>query len=156
MVYFNPCHSRSRASHSLNVGGAPAACFGSYTLMRMTLCGQTMVHLPHWMQMASSHTGISCAMLRFSHFAVPVGKVPSTGSALTGRLSPKPAIILAVTSCTNGGASGGTGGGTAMVLSARSGTAHFEQVRQRAVDGGEVHLHDLVTLAAVALLELLS
>ena len=32
-------------------------------------------------------------MLRFSYWAVPVGKVPSTGMALTGRRSPLPAII---------------------------------------------------------------
>ncbi len=32
-----------------------------------------MTHLPHWMQMLLSHTGISDEMLRFSHRAVPVG-----------------------------------------------------------------------------------
>ncbi len=74
--------------------------------MRMTLCGQIMAHLPHWMQTSGSHTGISAAMLRFSHFAVPVGYVPSAGSALTGKLSPSPAIIGAVTSCTKRGACG--------------------------------------------------
>ena len=33
------------------------------------------------------------AMLRFSYMAVPVGKVPSTGMAETGRLSPRPSMI---------------------------------------------------------------
>ncbi len=55
-----------------------------------------------------SHTGISRAMLRFSHWAVPVGKVPSMGMALTGRSSPSPAMILAVTFWTNSGAAAGT------------------------------------------------
>jgi hypothetical protein len=36
-------------------------------------------------------------MLRFSHLVVPVGKVPSTGMALTGSRSPLPAMIIAVT-----------------------------------------------------------
>src|SRR6266542_326067 len=40
--------------------------------MRMTLCGQTIAHLPHWMQMPGSQAGISSARLRFSHLAVPV------------------------------------------------------------------------------------
>ena len=45
----------------------------------MTACGQTIAHLPHWMQTSGSQTGISSAMLRFSHAAVPTGKVPSYG-----------------------------------------------------------------------------
>src|ERR1039458_6752766 len=56
----------------------------------MTECGQTMTHLPHWMHSSSSHTGISRAMLRFSHCVVAVGKVPSMGIALTGTSSPSP------------------------------------------------------------------
>src|ERR1039458_8171281 len=58
--------------------------------MRMTECGQTMAHFPHWMQMFESHAGISSARFLFSHFAVPVGKVPSTGKTLTGSSSPRP------------------------------------------------------------------
>ena len=49
-------------------------------------------------------------MLRFSHCAVAVGKVPSMGMALTGRSSPSPAMIWAVNRCTNSGAAAGTGG----------------------------------------------
>jgi len=44
------------------------------------------------------------ARFRFSHLAVPVGQVPSTGNALTGRRSPFPAIITAVTRFTKSGA----------------------------------------------------
>ena len=42
---------------------------------------------------------------------VPVGNVPSTGNALTGSRSPRPAISSAVTFLTNSGASAGTTGG---------------------------------------------
>src|SRR5215467_16252207 len=73
MVYFSPCHSRSRASVALNVAGALARCCSSYTLIRIAACGQTMAHLPHWIQVFASHTGISSAMLRFSHLLVAVG-----------------------------------------------------------------------------------
>ncbi len=76
--------------------------------MRMQACGQTMAHLPQSMQIASSQTGIGGAMARFSHLVVPVGKVPSTGSALTGSRSPSPAIRRAVTVCTKSGAWSGT------------------------------------------------
>src|SRR5262249_38443768 len=107
--YFNPCQSRSLASHALNVGGAVAKQFGSYALMRMTACGHTIAHLPHWMHVAGSQTGISVAMLRFSYCAVPVGNVPSQGSALTGRLSPQPAMMGPRISRTNGGAYSGSG-----------------------------------------------
>src|SRR5450631_4353801 len=91
MVYFRPCHSLSRASVDLNVEGAFISSLESYTLIRITECGQTMAHLPHWMQVLVSHAGISSARLRFSHLAVPVGNVPSEGNALTGISSPWPA-----------------------------------------------------------------
>src|ERR1019366_10749389 len=68
----------------LKVAGAFGSSALSYTLARITACGHTITHLPHWMQSCSSHTGIICAMLRFSHCAVPVGNVPPAGSALTG------------------------------------------------------------------------
>jgi hypothetical protein len=63
------------------------------------------------MQIFESQTGISSAMLRFSHFAVAIGQVPSTGNALTGRRSPLPASITAVTFCTKSGARSDTSGG---------------------------------------------
>ena len=71
----------------------------------MAACGQTMTHLAHWMQIDESQTGISCAKPRFSQRAVAVGKVPSTGIALTGRPSPSPAKIGPRTSRTKSGAS---------------------------------------------------
>ena len=46
-------------------------------------------------------------MLRFSYAAVPLGYVPSTGKALTGSSSPRPASIMPVTERTNSGASVG-------------------------------------------------
>jgi hypothetical protein len=73
--------------------------------MRIAAWGQTSAHLPHWMQTGSVHTGICSARLRFSQRAVPTGKVPSTGIALTGRWSPLPPIIRASTFFTNSGAS---------------------------------------------------
>ena len=101
----------------LKVGGALAASAGSKTFIRIAACGQTMTHLPHWMQVSGSQTGISSAMLRFSYCAVAVGKVPSTGIALTGRSSPRPPMISAVTFWTNSGANDGTTGGSSIVLS---------------------------------------
>ena len=59
--------------------------------------------------MFSSHTGISRAMLRFSHWAVAVGKVPSMGMALTGRESPSPAMISPSTLLDEVGGLGGDG-----------------------------------------------
>src|ERR1035437_3588699 len=109
-VYLRSFISFQRAGTDLNVDGAPARSLSSYTLARITLCGQTSTHLPHWMQSASSHTGISMAILRFSHCAVAMGKVPSMGMALTGRSSPLPAMIWASTSLTKAGAAAGTGG----------------------------------------------
>ena len=76
-------------------GAAAIAAVGN-TFIRMVACGQTMAHLPQSMQIEESQTGIIWAMARFSYLVVPVGKVPSTGSALTGRKSPLPAISAAV------------------------------------------------------------
>ena len=67
-----------------------------------------MAHLPQSMQMGSSQIGICWAIARFSYLVVPVGKVPSTGSALTGSRSPSPAISRAVTCLTKSGALSGT------------------------------------------------
>ena len=78
--------------------------------MRIVACGQPSEHRPHWMQIFGSQMGMSWAMLRFSYCVVPVGKVPSTGRALTGRSSPRLAIIMPSTSLTNAGALAGTGG----------------------------------------------
>ena len=89
----------------------------------MVACGQTRAHLLHWMQIFASQMGTSSAMVRFSHFVVPSGQVPSTGKAETGSRSPLPAIISAVTRWTKSGASSGTMGAWRSVVVARSGTA---------------------------------
>ncbi len=75
-----------------------------------------MVHLLHWIQTSSSKTGISSAMLRFSHFVVAVGNVPSSGKALTGSSSPFFFMIMAVTFFTKSGASSDTVGGILISL----------------------------------------
>ena len=106
----------------MKVAGAPSSLPGSKTFARMAACGQTSAHLLHWMQTAGSQTGISVAMLRFSHCAVAVGHVPSTGKAETGRRSPWPASMSAVTFCTNPGASAETMGGRRLVAVAAPGT----------------------------------
>ena len=90
--------------------------------MRIVACGHTIAHLPQSIQMSGSQIGISLAIARFSYCEVDVGNVPSTGSALTGRRSPSPAINRAVTLRTNSLASGGTVGATVRSLVTRSGT----------------------------------
>ena len=92
-------------------------------------------------------------MLRFSKAAVPDGKVPSTGIWLTRISSPRPAIILAVTSRTNSGACAGTIGGRSNALVAVGRHGHLEQMRQRVVDGLEILAHHVGALAAVGLLD---
>ena len=75
------------------------------------------------MQISGSQTATSSEMLRFSYAVVPLGYVPSTGSALTGSSSPRPAIIAAVTVRTNSGACSGTIGGDSRVDVTRSGSS---------------------------------
>ena len=75
------------------------------------------------MQSSESQTATSSEMLRFSYLVVPLGYVPSTGSALTGSSSPWPAIIAAVTVRTNSGASAGTIGADSRVDVTRSGSS---------------------------------
>ena len=89
----------------------------------MTLCGQTKLQLPHWMHRSGSHVATRSEMLRFSKAVVPLGYVPSTGSALTGSWSPRPSIIAAVTVRTKSGACAGTVGGRSRVAVTRLGTS---------------------------------
>src|SRR5579859_3098043 len=70
-MYLRCSRSFQRADVDLNAAGAAANSSVSQTFARMTACGHTITHLPHWMQISSSQTGMSCARLRFSHFAVP-------------------------------------------------------------------------------------
>jgi hypothetical protein len=90
--------------------GAESIADVGTTFMRMVAWGQTMAHLPQSMQTSGSQIGMVNAMARFSYFVVPLGKVPSTGSALTGSRSPSPAIRREVTRATKSGTSTGTGG----------------------------------------------
>ncbi len=107
---------------ALNVAGARFIWSAGNAVMRIAACGQTSGQMPHCVQTASSQIGISWAMLRFSHCVVPVGNVPSTGSADTGRRSPLPSSIIAVTRCTKSGAAFATTGRRVNVASARPGT----------------------------------
>src|SRR5512138_2390952 len=91
--------------------GAPFRASGAKNFGRIAACGQMSAHLLHWMQSDGCHTGISRAIERFSHFEVPVGQVPSTGNAETGRRSPWPASMSAVTRFTKSGADSATAGG---------------------------------------------
>jgi len=88
----------------------------------MAACGHTIAHLLHWMQIFGSHVGISRAMFRFSHRAVSVGQVPSTGNALTGSRSPLLASIIVVTFFTKSGAWSETTGGRTRVAVIAPGT----------------------------------
>ena len=105
------CSGSSRDRNSLcrkSIGAASSAAVGK-TFIRIVACGQTIAHLPQSMQMAGSQIGSSWAIARFSYIAVPVGNVPSTGSALTGNWSPSPAISRAVIRATKSGTSSATG-----------------------------------------------
>ena len=86
-------------------------------------------------------------MLRFSHFDVPVGQVPSTGNALTGSRSPWLASITAVTRFTKSGACGGTGGGRWREAVGDAGTATSCEMGERRVHRLEIALYDHVSAA---------
>ena len=119
----------------------------------MAACGHTSAHWLHWMQTLESQTGISSARLRFSHFAVDIGHVPSTGNALTGSRSPFPARITAVTFCTKSGASSETSGGRLCPAVTLAGTGISCRLRQRLIDDLAVPAHDLGAPLAVRLLD---
>ena len=108
-----------------------------------------MAQLPHWMQMSGLQTGTMSEMFRFSHREVPEGYVPSAGIALTGRSSPRPAIITAVTSFTNGGASAGTSGNRLSRARRCRRKRDLVEVLERAINRGEVPLDELRSLSAV-------
>ncbi len=93
---------------STKPAGAPARAAVGNTFIRIVAWGQTIAHLPQSMQIDGSQIGIIWAIARFSYLVVPVGKVPSTGSALTGSWSPSPAIRRAVTRATKSGTPSGS------------------------------------------------
>ena len=82
-------------------------------------------------------------MLRFSHCAVAVGKVPSTGIAETGSRSPLPSSIMAVTRCTKSGALRGTGGRRVWGESARAGTGTSSRAASEASTAAKLRLSTL-------------
>jgi hypothetical protein len=108
------------------------------------------MHLPHWMQVCGSHTGISSDRLRFSQRAVPVGKVPSTGMALTGTRSPRPAMMGRAHSERSRERRPAPEDGPGSCCG-RAGTGDLEEVGDGVVHRPDVHLHDLLALLAVGL-----
>ncbi len=78
-----------------------------------------MAHLPQSMQIDGSQIGIIWAIARFSYLVVPVGKVPSAGMALTGSMSPSPAISREVTRATKSGTFSGAAGIVGIVVRRR-------------------------------------
>ena len=130
------------------LSGAPPAGARRSIFARMTPCGQTKLHWPHWMQMSGVPDRHDVGDVALLPRRRADGKVPSTGIRLTGMSSPRPSIIGAVTSRTNSGAAAGTTG-CAFPAAARrlAGTVDLEQSRQRVVDGVEVRLHDCLALA---------
>ena len=104
MVKLCPCQWRSRAGAERKPSGALARAAGSTTVARITAWGHTITHLPHCTHRSGSHTGIASAMLRFSHWAVPLAKLPSQGRALTGRASARRCSWGSTSSRTTAGA----------------------------------------------------
>ena len=137
----------------LKAAGALARAEGSQIFMRMTACGQTMEHSPHWMQVSGSQTGISSAMLRFSYFVVADGQVPSTGNFDTGICSPRPAMISPITSFTKAGESAGTGASMCRLPAVFCGVAHRLDARAGQLHRLHVHLDDVLALVAVGVLD---
>ena len=116
-TYFCPRISRDFTSSDCKAEGAFSIASGCTTLARIAECGQAATQWLHWVQMSGFQIGISSAMLRFSHCVVPIGQVPSGGSAETGSASPRPASIAAVTVLTKSGAASETTGGRIGLLS---------------------------------------
>ena len=127
--------TRSRDLNSLlwKPAGAFATASVGKTFIRMAACGQTMAHLPQSMQIEGSQIGISWAMARFSKAVVPVGNVPSTGNALTGSRSPRPAISSAVTVRTNSGASAETTDGIGAPVATVPSVTRFSRSIERSM-----------------------
>ena len=122
--------------------------------MRIVAWGQPSEHSPHCVQIFGSQMGMSWAMLRFSYCVVAVGNVPSQGSALTGRSSPRLAIIMPSTSLTNAGAWAGHRRHHVQLRGDLAGILHLVQRGQGAVDRRVVLLDDLAApLLAVGVLD---
>ena len=116
-TYFCPRISRALTSNEFSDSGAFSISSGATTLARIAECGQAATQWLHWVHSGASQIGISSAMLRFSQRVVPVGQVPSGGKADTGKASPRPASMAAVTVFTKSGASSETTGGRMALVS---------------------------------------
>ena len=101
---FLPAHITRFHIQRMQAGRAFSIASGGTTFARIAECGQAATQWLHWVQSSSFQMGISSAILRFSQRVVPIGQVPSGGSAETGRASPSPASIAAVTVFTKSGA----------------------------------------------------
>jgi hypothetical protein len=94
------------------------------------------------MQIFESHTGISSARFRFSHFAVAVRQRAVHRERADGSRSPLPARMTAVTFCTKSGARSDTAADGVLGVDRRR-HANLVQVRQRLIDDLAVAPHDL-------------
>ena len=93
-------------------------------------------------------------MLRFSHCAVAVGKVPSMGMALTGQIVAVAGDDRAAsTSRTKPGLRREPEDGGRSVEVTVAGNLHFVQVVERGIHRGVVLLHDRFAALAVGLLD---
>ena len=144
---------RASIGAEANPSGAPSRRADAYTFARITLCGQTNEQFPHWMQMPASQAGTVAEMPRFSHCDVPLGKVPSTGNALTGRSSPRPASIADTTSLTNGGAPAATIGSRRLVPDALAGTGTSSSAASVRSTASKFFFTTSAALGAVGLLD---
>ena len=100
------------------------------------------------MQTSGSQTGISVARLRFSYWAVPVGKVPSLGNALTGHAIAASGHDFAEDIAHEFGrvfeVTIGRLDATRVVWN-----LDFVQMRERLIDGAQIHLHDFLAFLPV-------
>ena len=91
-------------------------------------------------------------MFRFSHLAVPVGKVPSGGSALTGSASPVPAMISPRTLADEGWSLFRHRRQNVKLAGHLPGYGDLMQMCDRGIHSGKILLHHGVAALPVSLL----
>src|SRR6185369_7936559 len=102
--------------------------------------------MPHWMQIFSSHTGMSMAMLRFSYWLVAVGNVPSAGVFETGHDDARNILD-------EFGSLAGDGSSHLQLAGCLGRDLDFVEVVQSGIYGLVVHLQDLFACLAVGFLD---
>ena len=117
--------------------------------MRITACGQTMAHLPHWMQVFVSHTGISSARLRFSHLRGAGGISAVGGESAHGKLVAVAGIDGAEDIALKLGRLRGKRGRNLDFAGGCFGNFHLEQMGQSLIDRLQILLNDFFALFAV-------